>query len=432
MGSCRIPVLYGEYDCKFFATFREFTDEDRDKLKKHVIFPEPPTHVIVYWHFHKPNYMVTGSSYYLIEDKGSYKFVAQTLLSDPVIPAKKEQSLGPEKYGIVAFKQNDDAYTQRGHWKYQWDINLTDEVSENNVFQVLKTTKVISGQADLHPEIAAQKIIDESWIEKYKYEKLKCRFYVGASEQAGSGWLCGLSIAGTSKSTSMLFPGKDVTNVKPNRQGNFVGSDLEILSFETSDGNIKYQHKVILRKDDSPEAKSAALLRLEQMTRRQISKNKLQYLGGMLTSYANDHNSKYPDMLVQIKPYDTDEWLDWLLENIEYLGKCKTLTETSKTVIAYDKTLLEEAGSTNVLFNEGPVQYCDPNWLKKLGIMGYQKPDVPVEEEKGWGEVVEGVQCRLRSDKMVWKESEIPTFKADVRNRGLRRLELSESQRDKW
>ena len=81
----------------------------------------------------------------------------------------------------------------------------------------------------------------------------------------------------------------------------------------------------------------------------------------------------------QIKPYDTDEWLDWLLENIEYLGKGKTLTETSNTVLAYDKTLLGKAGSTNVLFNDGPVQYCNPDWLKKLGITGNQKSNAQVE-----------------------------------------------------
>jgi hypothetical protein len=36
----------------------------------------------------------------------------------------------------------------------------------------------------------------------------------------------------------------------------------------------------------------------------------------------------------------------------------------------------------------------------------------------GWGEAVEGVQVRLRADKKVWKEGEMPTFKADVRNVG--------------
>ncbi|HIJ52460.1 MAG TPA: hypothetical protein HPP66_04820 [Planctomycetes bacterium] len=391
--------LRGQYDFKFFATFREFTDKDWDKLKEHVSFAEPPTHAIVYYHFHRG--VLLGSTFYLIEDNGSYKFVAQTLLSGPVIPVKEEQPTVPKEYGIVAFKQTDNAYTQPAVWKYKWNIEISSDVSENNVFQILRTTKVVSGQAELHPEIAAQKIIDESIIEKYKYDILKCRFYVGDSEprynyrkygRQLSGWAYGFSIASWSRSTSMLFPGKDVTNVKPNKQGNFIGSDLELLSFETSEENIRYEHKVILRKDDSPEAKSAALLRLEQMTRRRISNKKLQYLDGILTTYANDHNSIYPDRLEQIKAYDTDEWLDWLLENIEYLGKGKTLTETSNTVIAYDKTLLEKAGSTNVLFNEGPVQYCNPNWLKKLGITGVHKSDVQVEGESRVSKLLTALQ----------------------------------------
>ncbi|MHC4389607.1 MAG: hypothetical protein ACYSX1_13515, partial [Planctomycetota bacterium] len=104
---------------------------------------------------------------------------------------------------------------------------------------------------------------------------------------------------------------------------------------------------------------------------RRISNKKLQYLKRILTTYAaNDPNSTYPDRLEQIKPYDVDGELNWLLANIEYLGKGKMLAETSQKVLAYDKTLLGKAGRTNVLFNDGPVQYCNPDWLKKLGITG--------------------------------------------------------------
>ncbi len=43
---------------------------------------------------------------------------------------------------------------------------------------------------------------------------------------------------------------------------------------------------------------------------------------------------------------------------------------------------------------------------------------------KEWGEPVEGVQVRLRADKMVWKAGELPIVKADVRNTGRRDLYL--------
>jgi hypothetical protein len=42
--------------------------------------------------------------------------------------------------------------------------------------------------------------------------------------------------------------------------------------------------------------------------------------------------------------------------------------------------------------------------------------------EPAWGKAVEGVQCRLRADKVVWKKGEIPTFKAEIRNDGKREL----------
>ena len=40
------------------------------------------------------------------------------------------------------------------------------------------------------------------------------------------------------------------------------------------------------------------------------------------------------------------------------------------------------------------------------------------EMREGWGEVVEGVQVRLRADKEVWNAGEIPTFKAEIHSEG--------------
>ncbi|MHC4176319.1 MAG: hypothetical protein ACYSWU_02365 [Planctomycetota bacterium] len=46
-------------------------------------------------------------------------------------------------------------------------------------------------------------------------------------------------------------------------------------------------------------------------------------------------------------------------------------------------------------------------------------------EKTPWGKAVEGVQCRLRPDKLVWKEGDNPTFKVDIRNKGVRELKTS-------
>lgn len=252
--------LYDEYDVKFFATFREFTEKDRDILKKHVSFAENPSHVIHYWLFPKPKYMLIGTTFYLIESEGSYKIVPETLLHGEITPAaKKQKASGPKEYGIVAFEQIDDAYTRPNVWKYRWDIELSLDESEDNAFEILKLTKVISGQDDtgLHPSISKQVLIEESVFEKYRYKELKFKFRVGGNApvnrfkkygQRLTGWIYGIFIAGIFKSEFMFFPGENIANVKVNKQGCFVDSDLEFISFETAKEDVQYLHRVILRK----------------------------------------------------------------------------------------------------------------------------------------------------------------------------------------
>ena len=54
-------------------------------------------------------------------------------------------------------------------------------------------------------------------------------------------------------------------------------------------------------------------------------------------------------------------------------------------------------------------------------------PAKPAAEAKktSWGPAVEGVQVRLRTDKHVWRKGENPTFKVDMRNKGVRELKTS-------
>ncbi len=252
--------LYDEYDSKFFATFREFTEKDRDILKKHVSFAKNPSHVIHYWLFPKPKYMLIGTTFYLIESEGSYKIVPETLLHGEITAApRKRRTSDRKEYDIVAFEQIDDAYTRPNVWKYRWDIELSLDESEDNAFEILKLTKVISGQDDtgLHPSISKQFLIKESVFEKYRYKELKFTFRIGTSApknrfkkygQRLTGWIYGISIANIFKSEFMFFPGENIANVRVNKQGCFVDSELEFISFETAKENVKYEHKVILRK----------------------------------------------------------------------------------------------------------------------------------------------------------------------------------------
>lgn len=92
---------------------------------------------------------------------------------------------------------------------------------------------------------------------------------------------------------------------------------------------------------------------------------KLQELGKACIIYANDNEEKYPDTMQQLQQdFYNGKDLEWLMENVEYLGKGKTARGKPDTVLAYDKTLLQTGNGTNVLFNDGHVSFEKP---EKLG-----------------------------------------------------------------
>jgi hypothetical protein len=96
----------------------------------------------------------------------------------------------------------------------------------------------------------------------------------------------------------------------------------------------------------------------------------LHYLGEVLNNYIDSNNEKYPDNLSDITKYANPFILPWVFENVEYLGKQKSATKSPKMVIAYDKRMIELGSSTNVLFSDTHVEFCnftginpDPNSL---------------------------------------------------------------------
>jgi len=249
--------LYGEYDFKFFASFRKLTRAElADLTKGDRGFTQKPSHAIVFCHFHKPQYMLIGDSYYLIREKGSYKIVMSKWLGDTPLPVIPKKPSGPKKYGIAAFEQNDDAYERKDVCKYEWDVELKLDESQANTFELLKLTEVVSSKdnIELDPDVAKQIIVAQKVFDKYKYRELKCSFKVGRDEPGGnfgrglSGWGWSFNIASWWTSGTMRFPGENVTNVKANESGGFVGQDLEFMSFETSKDGVLYRHRVVLRK----------------------------------------------------------------------------------------------------------------------------------------------------------------------------------------
>lgn len=47
----------------------------------------------------------------------------------------------------------------------------------------------------------------------------------------------------------------------------------------------------------------------------------------------------------------------------------------------------------------------------------------------GWGPAKNGVQARLRADRLIWQQGQVPTFKADIRNYGKARFRVVRSQK---
>ncbi len=110
------------------------------------------------------------------------------------------------------------------------------------------------------------------------------------------------------------------------------------------------------------------------------SAKKLRALGMAMVTYSGDAGFKYPDLHTlhkygNLKKKD----LEWLLENIVYLGKGKTDGAIRPdTMFAYDKTLLEKGGCTNVLFADLSVKFLKSKQLEKFGIrrLGEEKTTI--------------------------------------------------------
>ncbi len=99
------------------------------------------------------------------------------------------------------------------------------------------------------------------------------------------------------------------------------------------------------------------------------SNQKLQDLGKAMVFFAQDHQRALPDTLQEFAPYLRNKQdIEWLSQNVEYLGKGKTEKDRPDTIIAYDKSLLKSGQGTNVLFLDAHVEYVQADRLEKLGI----------------------------------------------------------------
>ncbi|UCD52993.1 MAG: transglutaminase domain-containing protein, partial [Phycisphaerales bacterium] len=122
------------------------------------------------------------------------------------------------------------------------------------------------------------------------------------------------------------------------------------------------------QRSSAPE--SAWLPPSSTVARRMESAAILSELGKCLAIYANDHEGAYPSDLARL-PFQRmeTEQIQWLLANVAYLGRGKTVHDAPDLVLAYDKVLLADGDGTNVLHNSYRVAFKTAAELQALGTL---------------------------------------------------------------
>lgn len=99
------------------------------------------------------------------------------------------------------------------------------------------------------------------------------------------------------------------------------------------------------------------------------SEARLMGIGRAMLAYAKDHDGKYPlgAKLYELREYLNTEEYAWTRQH-EYLSDGKTTSDRADTVICYDAQLFEQGKGTNILFNDGHVEFIGPERLDELNI----------------------------------------------------------------
>ena len=245
--------FYGKCDAKFAVMFGE-VDKDDFKGHKNLYFPEMPTHQFMFFHFHKPNYMFIGSMAYVVEEGADYKVVVESLKNIEIpAPPKRIRVLpvavsGVEKNTIL------DLFDKPHE---QWHIGLTAVDNKDNTIEIVKTSQEISGEKKLEGDQAEEVLVDYDAFEKYVkvWDDVRFRFAVAIERkseksygQDTGGLACFFHIASGSISSTLTYPGMEISDVSIKKDGVFVNGEMELLMFDSisEDGTV-YRNRVFVR-----------------------------------------------------------------------------------------------------------------------------------------------------------------------------------------
>jgi len=92
-------------------------------------------------------------------------------------------------------------------------------------------------------------------------------------------------------------------------------------------------------------------------------------LGRDVLIYANDHEDRLPESLAEMREFvDDEEYYQWMVQDVAYLGTGVTFADPVSLVIAYDRTLLAAGKGTNVLFLDSRIEFVETERLTTLGL----------------------------------------------------------------
>jgi len=143
--------------------------------------------------------------------------------------------------------------------------------------------------------------------------------------------------------------------------------ELQMLSVDKVAGSVTFRYRMLEPPTPSPvygyfevDAESDQLA---------DSAKRLKYVGLFVQMYAGDHDGRLPDSLPELKAYvENEQDFQWIVTNVEYLGKGMTTADPATQVIAYDRALAKKGKGTNVLYLEGSVAFKSPAELKEQGL----------------------------------------------------------------
>ncbi len=168
---------------------------------------------------------------------------------------------------------------------------------------------------------------------------------------------------------SLLFQPERYQHVFPFRTREGAIGMLQILAVDTANQTIQLRYRLLQEEAGNSEGDADS-----ESQRHSQSVRTLMRFGLIACIYADRHDGKYPTSVDDLKDLAKEEELDfaWILSNIEYVGAGKSAYDPNpeRTVLAYDRTLLQGGKGTYVVFRDDHAEFVEPERFSEYGLPG--------------------------------------------------------------